>query len=77
MTDGVVIPPPPPTFTLTAKPAVFRREGRWWVSCQHGFGTYMQGWTTHEAALNCALAIARTSDWRLPPRGEDFSPMAL
>ena len=77
MTDGVVLPPPPPMFTLMAKPVVFRREGRWWVSCRHGRGTYMQGWRTHLAAMNCALALARTSDWRLPPHREDWSPKAL
>ena len=34
-------------------------------------------WRTHLAAMNCALAIARTSDWLPPPVGPDWGPKAL
>ena len=46
---------------LTKKPRVFWYAGQYWVHVEHRNGIYQERWYTHASAMNCALAIARTS----------------
>jgi len=73
--------PPAPTFTLIAKPTVTMIPGRlrWQVAVTHAEGLYTEAWVTHASAMNCALAIAKTSNWRPPVQdgAVDWSPKCL
>ena len=47
---------------LMSKPKVKRARAGWLVELHHADGVATFGpWRTHLAAMNCALAIARTS----------------
>ena len=49
---------------LIARPRVFRRGPRWRVDAVHTGGIHIEEWRTWETAMDCALAIARTSTCR-------------
>jgi len=53
---------------LTEKPQVICHRGRYHVKVVHTTGVHFETWRTHLSAMNCALAIARTSpnNWPLP-----------
>lgn len=50
---------------LVIKPIVDRHDGRWRVTAWHldsgSLDAHWEYWQTHLSAMNCALAIARTS----------------
>jgi len=50
---------------LTAKLGVkCGPDRKWWIVIPSVEGKFAHGpWRTHLAAMNCALAIARTSKW--------------